>query len=77
MQNLKQFRDRAKGTADLLNFASLIDDGLVLCKDGSLLAGFFYREPDTASATPAELIATAARCPGFLSSWKRRLKRYS
>ena len=67
MLNLKQFRDRAKGTADLLNFASLIGDGLVLCKDGSLLAGFFYRGPDTASATPDELNYTTSRINASLA----------
>ena len=41
MLSLKQFRDRAKGAADLYNYAALVDEGLVLCKDGSLLAGFF------------------------------------
>jgi type IV secretion system protein VirB4 len=61
MLRLQQFRDRAKGTADLLNFASLVGDGLVLCKDGSLLAGFFYRGPDSASATPAELNYVTSR----------------
>jgi type IV secretion system protein VirB4 len=55
MLRLKQFRDRAKGTADLLNYAALIGDGLVLGKDGSLLAGFLYHGPDTASSTPSEL----------------------
>ena len=55
MLSLKQFRDRAKGAADLFNYAALVDEGLVLCKDGSLLAGFFYRGPDSQSATPAEL----------------------
>src|SRR5271157_1249405 len=45
---------RTPGTADLLNYAALIDDGLVLCKDGSLLAGFFFRGPDQESATPEE-----------------------
>ena len=36
---------RAPGTADLLGYAALIDDGLVLCKDGSLLAGFLFAAP--------------------------------
>ena len=61
MLRLKQFRDRAKGTADLLNYASLAGEGLILCKDGSLLAGFFYRGPDTASSAPAELNYVTAR----------------
>ena len=67
MLNLKQFRDRAKGTADLLNYAALVDDGLVLCKDGSLLGGFLYRGPDTASATPSELNYTTSRINAALA----------
>ena len=67
MLRFKQFRDRAKGTADLLNFASLIGDGLVLCKDGSLLAGFFYRGPDSQSATPAELNYVTSRINASLA----------
>ena len=67
MLKLKQFRDRAKGTADLLNYATLVDDGLVMCKDGSLLAGFLYRGPDTASATPAELNYTTSRINAALA----------
>jgi type IV secretion system protein VirB4 len=51
MLALKHFRDKAKGVADLLNYAALIDEGVVLCKDGALLGGFFFRGPDTASAT--------------------------
>jgi type IV secretion system protein VirB4 len=61
MLALKQFRGKAKGTADLLNFASLIDDGLVLGKDGSLLAGFFFRGPDSQSASPDELNYVTSR----------------
>lgn len=53
-QALKAFRDKAAGVADLLNWAALIEDGVIQCKDGTLLAGFFYRGPDTASATAAE-----------------------
>jgi len=67
MLRLKQFRDRAKGTADLLNYASLIDDGLLLCKDSSLLAGFLYRGPDSQSATPAELNYVTSRINASLA----------
>ncbi len=55
MLALKHFRDHAPGVPDLLNWAALIDDGVVQCKDGSLLAGWFYRGPDVASSTPDEL----------------------
>jgi type IV secretion system protein VirB4 len=53
-QSLALYRDKSAGVADFLTWAALIDDGIVQCKDGSLLAGFFYRGPDTASATAAE-----------------------
>ncbi|HLN25027.1 MAG TPA: hypothetical protein VK558_13710, partial [Patescibacteria group bacterium] len=39
--------------ADLLNWAALVDDGIVQGKDGSLLAGYFYQGPDSAGASPA------------------------
>lgn len=48
------FRDPSPGVADLTNWAALIDDGVVMGKDGSLLAGYYYRGPDVASATAAE-----------------------
>ena len=55
MLALKPFRTKAAGLPDLLNFAALIDEGIVLGKDGSLLAGFFFKGDDSASATNAEL----------------------
>ena len=58
---------KAPGTADLLVYAALIDDGLVLCKDGSLLAGFFFRGPDQESATPEERNYLTARVNAALS----------
>lgn len=48
------FRDTAPGVADLTNWAALIDDGVVMGKDGSLIAGYYYRGPDVASATASE-----------------------
>jgi len=58
---------RAPGTADLLGYAALIDDGLVLGKDGSLLAGFFFRGPDQESATAEERNYLTARVNAALS----------
>lgn len=54
MLNLKEFRSGAKGLADLLNWGSLVEDGVVLCKDGSLLAGWVYRGEDMGAASPNE-----------------------
>lgn len=54
VSKLAPHRYRGEGTADLLNYAALIGDGIVLGKDGSLLAAWRYRCADTASSTVAE-----------------------
>ncbi len=55
MLNLKEFRSIAKGLPDLLPYAALVAPGVVLNKDGSLMAGWEYRGPDVTSSTPDEL----------------------
>jgi len=50
-----------KGLADELQWGFLVDDGVVLQKDGALLAGYRYRGPDLGSATGAELDALATQ----------------
>lgn len=54
MHALKEHRSPTKALPDLLNWAVVIDDGIVLNKDGSLMAGFFYRGQDLATVTAAE-----------------------
>ncbi|MFW6662628.1 transporter, partial [Pseudomonas aeruginosa] len=54
MLALAPFRSKAAGLPDLLNYAALVDEGVVLGKDGSLMAGFFFRGDDAASATTSE-----------------------
>ena len=61
MISLRQYRKPGKGVADLLNYAALTDDGVVHNKDGSLLAGFFVRGPDSASMTADDLNQFTAR----------------
>jgi type IV secretion/conjugal transfer VirB4 family ATPase len=61
MLALNQFRSRVKGLPDLLNYAALVDDGVVLNKDGSLMAGWEYRGEDLESAGHLELAAVSAR----------------
>jgi type IV secretion system protein VirB4 len=51
---LKPFRDKASGLSDLLNWAALVDDGVVVTKSGALIGGFFYQGKDVASSTDAE-----------------------
>ena len=55
----REDRTRPTALADELNWAFLVDDGVVLQKDGALLAGFRYRGPDVGSATLEELQALA------------------
>jgi type IV secretion system protein VirB4 len=61
MLKLKNFRDTAASTADLLNYGSMIADGIVLGKNGSLTTGFFYQAPDAATSTSAELETVSSR----------------
>lgn len=55
--HLREHRIAPTGLADLVNWGFLVDDGVVLQKDGSLLAGWGYRGPDVSAATPEELNA--------------------
>lgn len=55
MQAANKYRHTDKGLPDLLNYAAVVDDGIIATKDGSLLAGWFYRGADNHSATAAEL----------------------
>ncbi len=69
MLNLKEYRSKAAGLADLLNWGFLIDPGIVLGKDGSLLAGFFYRGPDTLASSPNQRNYLTARINAVLSTF--------
>jgi type IV secretion/conjugal transfer VirB4 family ATPase len=55
LRSLREHRSESRGLADLLNWAFMVDDGVILQKDGSLLAGWKYRGPDVSAATPHEL----------------------
>ena len=55
--HLREHRVAAAGLADLVNWAFMVEDGVVLQKDGSLLAGWRYQGPDLSAATPDELNA--------------------
>lgn len=52
---LREHRNEPADPADLLSWAFLVAPGVVLMKDGSLLAGWRYRGPDTTAATNEEL----------------------
>jgi type IV secretion system protein TrbE len=67
-----QHRTRARGLADLLLPFALVEDGILLQQDGSLLAAWSYRGPDMYSATHTEMQALSARLNSVLklgSGW--------
>jgi type IV secretory pathway VirB4 component len=51
---LAEHRSAPKGVTDLLNWAFMVDDGVILQKDGALLSAFSYHGPDVTAATDAE-----------------------
>lgn len=53
---LKLGKHRAKdaGVADLLNYAAMVDDGVIVGKNGSFLAGWLYWGEDNASSTEVQ-----------------------
>jgi len=58
-KDLRRKRDHLVGLPDLLNYAALVSPGVILLKDGALLAGFQYSGPDLNSASTEELAALA------------------
>ncbi|WP_448662498.1 conjugal transfer protein TrbE [Sphingomonas sp. CJ20] len=69
MMGLREYRRQGAALADYLPWAALVAPGVVLNKDGSFQRTAAIRGPDLDSATPSELVATAAR----LNSALRRL----
>ena len=68
MLALKPFRDTGPGLPDLLNYAALVSNGVVLGKDGSLLAGWFYQGADLDASPDSRLNWTSDRVNAALSS---------
>ncbi|MCP3459678.1 conjugal transfer protein TrbE [Bradyrhizobium sp. CCGUVB23] len=61
MMNLAEYRRSTTRLADFLPWAALVDEGIVLNKDGSFQRTAKFRGPDLDSAVPAELVAVAGR----------------
>ncbi|MXS78108.1 VirB4 family type IV secretion/conjugal transfer ATPase [Nitrosomonas sp. JL21] len=53
-QKLDRHRSRAMGFADLLVYAAVVEEGVIVGKNGSLMAAWIFRGEDTASSTDAE-----------------------
>ena len=61
MMNLAEYRRSTVHLADFLPWAALVDEGVVLNKDGSFQRTAKFRGPDLDSAVPAELVGVAGR----------------
>jgi type IV secretion/conjugal transfer VirB4 family ATPase len=51
---LKKHRAKDAGLADLLNYAAVVDDGVIVGKNGSFMAAWLYKGNDNASSTDEE-----------------------
>src|SRR5664280_516017 len=49
--NLKKYRSKDAGLADLLNYAAMVDDGVIVGKNGSFIAAWLYKGDDNATST--------------------------
>ncbi|RXH41552.1 conjugal transfer protein TrbE [Bradyrhizobium zhanjiangense] len=61
MMNLAEYRHSNARLADFLPWAVLVDEGVILNKDGSFQRTAKFRGPDLDSAVPAELVGVAGR----------------
>lgn len=66
MLQLKEFRSHIKGLPDLLNWGVLVDNGILLNKDGSFTTAFYFRGNDMSSSTDEELAAVSAHANAAL-----------
>ncbi|TGS14431.1 VirB4 family type IV secretion/conjugal transfer ATPase [Mesorhizobium sp. M2E.F.Ca.ET.209.01.1.1] len=67
MVALKQFRVSGPAFADLVPYAGLVDNGVMLLKDGSLMAGWYFAGPDSESSTDAERNEVSRQINAILS----------
>ena len=58
---LRQHRSTDAGLADLLNYAAMVDDGVIVGKNGAFLAAWIYQGDDQASSTDAGREAVSFR----------------
>ncbi|MFT4120810.1 conjugal transfer protein TrbE [Bradyrhizobium sp.] len=61
MMNLAEYRHSNARLADFLPWAALVDEGIILNKDGSFQRTAKFRGPDLDSAVSAELVGVAGR----------------
>lgn len=69
MLRLTEFREKAHGLPDLINYACMPRDGIVQGKDGSLMASWYFRGEDMESSTAKDLASLSARLNDLLSTF--------
>jgi type IV secretion system protein VirB4 len=67
MVALKSFRHSGPSFADLVPYAGVVDNGVILLKDGSLMAGWYFAGPDSESSTDAERNEVSRQINAILS----------
>ncbi|QXC52431.1 VirB4 family type IV secretion/conjugal transfer ATPase (plasmid) [Agrobacterium salinitolerans] len=67
MVALKSFRHSGPSFADLVPYAGLVNNGVILLKDGSLMAGWYFGGPDSESSTDAERNEVSRQINAILS----------
>ncbi|KQN00147.1 conjugal transfer protein TrbE [Sphingomonas sp. Leaf230] len=50
-RKLDRYRSKDEGLSDLLNYAAMVDDGVIVGKNGSFMASWLYAGDDNASST--------------------------
>lgn len=67
MAALSKFRQSGPSFADLVPYAGLVDNGVILLKDGSLMAGWYFAGPDSESSTDVERNEVSRQINAILS----------
>ncbi len=66
-RKLSKHRSKDASVADLLNYAAVVDDGVIVGKNGSFMAGWVYQGDDNASSTEQQREAVSFRINQALS----------
>ncbi len=67
MVALRSFRNSGPSFSDLVPYAGIVANGVILLKDGSLLAGWYFAGPDSESSTDAERNEVSGQINAVLS----------
>ncbi|WP_454858632.1 conjugal transfer protein TrbE [Rhizobium binxianense] len=67
MVSLARFRQTGPSFSDLVPYAGLVANGIMVLKDGSLMAGWYFSGPDSESSTDAERNEVSRQINAILS----------